>query len=215
MTSLAARLQERDLVEYYFEQPWSDDRPAVPPTGQRVAAVLALTDGRFNPNGIQATTHVVSPLIVVTGPRVRKIAENEETSISDDPQGILDSIAAALSTIASHGWTRDDVRRYLWFNGTNDWDDVSYVNRYAPAGGHTHNRNLSTWHPRESGRPVPTAFTPDDIRLFVAGGAAGRFSAFLPAWSTATTPVLRAIDDSVVSSSAGYDLDCSDGACRL
>jgi hypothetical protein len=50
-------------------------------------------------------------------------------------------------------------------------------------------------------------FTPDDIHLFVTGGAAGRFSV-LPGWSTAITPVLRAIDDSVVASSAGNDLDC-------
>jgi hypothetical protein len=77
---------------------------------------------------------------------------------SDDPQGIPDSIAhnnavvggscfvvvgqAHARTIAAHGWTRDDVRRYLWFNGTKDWDDVRYGNRYAPAGGHTYNRSL-------------------------------------------------------------------------
>ncbi|ETW22554.1 hypothetical protein [Mycobacterium gastri] len=368
----AVLTDELDLVEYYFNQPWSDGLPVVPPTPERVAAVLhmlggrpeelvaripprwgsltrellavnmvmagckpeyapvvraavlALTDARFNLNGIQATTHVVSPLIVVNGPMARRIgmnsggnvfgsgnranatigrairlimltvgggipgeldkstlghpgkytfciAENEAASpwapyhvehgyapddstvlvigaeaphsvtnhISDDPQGILDSIASAMSTIAhnnavlggsctvvigvehaqtiaSFGWTRDDVRRYLWLNGTNDWDDVSYGNRYAPSGARTYNRNLPKWYPRESGRRVPIIFTPDDIHLFVAGGSAGRFSAFLPGWSTATTPVLRAIEDHVVSSAgSGRDLECSDGSCRL
>jgi len=120
-------------------------------------------------------------------------------------------------TIASFGWTRDDVRRYLWFNGTNDWGDVSYGNRYAPPGGRTYNRNLPKWYPRQSGRQLPIVFTPDDIHLFVAGGAAGRFSAFLPGWSTATTPVLRAIDDHADDTTAGggRELECSDGSCRL
>ena len=368
----ATLTDERDLAEHYFDQPWSDGLPVVPPTPGRVAAVLdvlggnpqglvaripprwgsltrellavnmvmagckpeyapvvraailALADARFNLNGIQATTHVVSPLIVVNGPIARQIgmnsggnvfgsgnranatigravrlimlsvgggipgeldkstlghpgkytfciAENEEASpwapyhvehgysaedstvlvigaeaphsvtnhISDDPQGILDSIASAMSTIAhnnavlggsctvvigveharsiaSFGWTRDDVRRYLWLNGTNDWDDVSYGNRYAPPGGRTYNRNLPKWYPRETGRRVPIVFTPDDIHLFVAGGAAGRFSAFLPGWSTATTPVLRGINDSAGGQAASArELECSDGACRL
>jgi hypothetical protein len=375
MTALTVEADERDLVEHYFDQPWSDGLPVVPPTPDRVAAVLevlgghpqelvaripprwgsltrellavnmvmagckpeyapvvraailAMTDARFNLNGIQATTHVVSPLIVVNGPIARKIgmnaggnvfgsgnranatigravrlimlsvgggipgeldkstlghpgkytfciAENEEASpwapyhvehgyapedstvlvigaeaphsitnhISDDPQGILDSIASAMSTIAhnnavlggsctvvigqehartiaSFGWTRDDVRRYLWLNGTNDWNDVSYGNRYAPPGGRTYNRNLPKWYPREAGRQVPIVFTPDDIHLFVAGGAAGRFSAFLPGWSTATSPVLRAVEDTVYDvrniDTPDRELQCSDGVCRL
>lgn len=369
----AAITDERDLLEYYFDRPWSDGLPVVAPTPERVAAVLdvlgghpkelvaripprwgsltrellavnmvmagckpeyapvvhaavlALADPRFNLNGIQATTHVVSPLIVVNGPIAREIgmnsggnvfgsgnranatigravrlillsvgggipgeldkstlghpgkytfciAENEAASpwapyhvehgyapedstvlvigaeaphsvtnhISDDPQGILDSIASAMSTIAhnnavlggsctvvigvehartiaSFGWSRDDVRRYLWFNGTNDWADVSYGDRYAPPGGHTYNRNLPKWYSRVAGQKVPIVFTPDDIHLFVAGGAAGRFSAFLPGWSTATTPVLRAIEGhaGAAAKASGRELDCSDGACRL
>ncbi|OBJ88997.1 hypothetical protein A9W97_01235 [Mycobacterium gordonae] len=370
MTAVIAA--ERDLVEYYFDQPWSDGLPVVPPTPARVAAVLdvlggeagdlvaripprwgsltnelvavnmvmagckpeyapvvraavlAMADPRFNLNGIQATTHVVAPLIVVNGPIARQIgmnsggnvfgsgnranatigravrlillsvgggipgeldkstlghpgkytfciAENEEASpwapyhvehgytpgdstvlvigaeaphsvtnhISDDPQGILDSIASAMSTIAhnnavlggsctvvigvehartiaSFGWSRDDVRRYLWLNGTNSWDEVSYGDRYAPPGGRTYNRNLPKWYPREAGRQVPIVFTPDDIHLLVAGGSAGRFSAFLPGWSTATTPVLRAVDDDATALTGDTrELDCSDGACRL
>ncbi|WP_344049435.1 hypothetical protein [Planotetraspora silvatica] len=287
------------------------------------AAALAMCDARFNLNGIQATTHVVAPLVVVNGPIARRIgmnsggnvfgsgnranatvgralrlimlsvgggipgeldkstlghpgkytyciAENEKASpwapyhvehgympddstvlviaaeaphsvtnhVSDDPQGILDSIASAMATIAhnnavlggsctvvigvehartiaSHGWTRDDVRRYLWFTGMNSWDEVSYGNRYAPPGGVTYNRNLPKWYPRRSGQRLPIVFTPDDIHLFVAGGAAGRFSAFLPGWSTATTPVLRAVDGDTTFSSPARELECSDGSCRL
>ena len=124
MTAVTTRVAERDLVEHYFDQPWSDGLPVVPPTPERIAAVLdvlggdpkelvaripprwgnltrellavnmvlagckpeyapvvraavlALADPRFNLNGIQATTHVVSPLIVVNGPIARQIGMN-------------------------------------------------------------------------------------------------------------------------------------------
>ena len=40
------------------------------------AALLALTDPRFNLNGVQATTHVASPLVIVNGPIAREIGMN-------------------------------------------------------------------------------------------------------------------------------------------
>jgi hypothetical protein len=39
-------------------------------------AVLAITDRAFNLNGVQATTHVASPLIIVNGPLAREIGMN-------------------------------------------------------------------------------------------------------------------------------------------
>ena len=198
------------------------------------AAMLAMCDAHFNLNGIQATTHMVAPLVVVNGP-IRQaigmnaghnvfgsgnranatigrairlillnvgggwpgdldkstlghpgkytfcIAENEEASpwapyhveqgyepedstvfvigaepphsvtnhVADDPQGILDSIVSSMSTIAhnnavssgscavvigpehaatiaSYGWTRNDVRSYLWMNTTNTFGEISF-----------------------------------------------------------------------------------------
>lgn len=41
----AVIIDERDLVEYYFDQPWSDGLPVVPPTPERVAAVLDVLGG--------------------------------------------------------------------------------------------------------------------------------------------------------------------------
>ena len=40
------------------------------------AAMLALTDARFNLNGVQATTHMASPLVIVNGPIAREIGMN-------------------------------------------------------------------------------------------------------------------------------------------
>src|SRR3982750_891803 len=113
-----------DLVEWYFEQGWTDGLPVVPPTRVGVeamvaalggdpdlaegrgpprfgsltrevlainlvmagckpayapvvrAALLALTQPAFNLNGVQATTHMAAPLLVVNGPEARRIGMN-------------------------------------------------------------------------------------------------------------------------------------------
>ena len=149
--------------------------------------------------------------------------------VADDPEGILDSIISAMSTIAhnnavssgscavvigpehaatiaSRNWTRSDVRRYLWSHTTNTYDDISFSGRY----GKVYNRNLPRWYRRETDARIPIVPTPEDIHLFVAGGKEGRFSAFLPGWGHMTSPVLRAID--------GRDPGthrCVDGTCEL
>ena len=287
-------------------------RPSYAPVVR--AALLALTSSHFNLNGIQATTHMAAPLLVVNGP-IRQaiglnaganvfgaghranatigrtirlvllnvgggwpgdldkstlghpgkytfcIAENEEASpwppyhveqgyrqddstvfciaaeaphsvtnhVANDPEGILDSIASAMSTIAHNNavssgscavvigpehaatiaakrWTRRDVRSYLWSHTTNTYDDISFNGRY----GKIYNRNLPRWYTRESGARIPIVPSPDDIHLFVAGGEAGRFSAFLPGWGHMTAPVLRSIDGT-----APVGVACTDGTCEL
>lgn len=360
--SAVSELNAQDLVEHYFEQPWSDGLPVVPPTAGKIAAVvdalggepeyleavvpprrgrltrevlaintvmagckpeyapvvraamLALTSQAFNINGVQATTHMASPLLVVNGP-IRNalgmnagcnafgsgnranatigrairlillavgggtpgdldkstlgspakytycIAENEELSpwapyhverglrpdqssvfviaaepphsvtnhIADDALGVLDSIVSAMSTIANNnavssgscavvigpehaktiakdGWTRHDVRNYLWMNAGNTFDAISFHGRY----GKIYNRNLPRWYKREPGARIPIVPSADDIHLFVAGGEAGRFSAFIPGWGHMTTPVLRALD----GTPAAGDL-CEDGTCKI
>jgi len=113
-----------DLIELYYDRGWSDGLPVVPPTQEKLdaivevlggdpqfveckvaprwgaltrevlainmvmagcrpeyapivrAAMLALTDRAFNLNGVQATTHVASPLIIVNGPLASKAGMN-------------------------------------------------------------------------------------------------------------------------------------------
>jgi hypothetical protein len=261
--------------------------------------MAALSHPAFNLNGVQATTHMAAPLLLVNGPVAAAIgmnggancfgpgnranatigravrlvllnvggawpgeldrstlghpgkytyciAENEAASpwppyhvekghapgdstvfalaaepphsvtnhVADDPQGILDSIASAMSTIAHNnavasgacavvigpehaatiagrGWTRSDVRAYLWMNTTNTFADISFSNRY----GKVYNRALPRWYKREPGARIPIVPGPDDIHLFVAGARAGRFSAFIPGWGNMSAPVLEAIDE--------------------
>jgi hypothetical protein len=282
------------------------------------AAMLALCTKQWNLNGVQATTHMAAPLLVVNGP-IRNaigmnaghnvfgsgnranatigrairlvlltvggatpgdldkstlghpgkytycIAENEELSpwapyhvehgfaaedssvfliaaepphsvvnhVANDAQGVLDSVVSAMSTfahnnavasgscaviigpehaatIAASGFSRLDVRSYLWMNAGNTWGEISFNDRYA-GGGKVYNKALPAWYKRETNARIPIVPTPDDIHLFVAGGAAGRFSAFIPGWGRMTSPVLRKIDGSALPDGAV----CADGTCAL
>ncbi|CAB3941975.1 hypothetical protein LMG6001_00225 [Achromobacter insolitus] len=279
-----------------------------------LAAVKAITDPAFNLNGVQATTHVASPLLVVNGPIAREIGmnggvnafgsgnranatigralrlimlnvgggwpgdldkstlghpgkytycvcENELQSplapyhvehgykaddstvfalaaeaphsvtnhISNDPEGILDTMCSAMSTIASnsavlgghiavvlglehaqtigkHGWSRADVRNYLYVNHGNRFIDLAYGHRY----GKVYNRNLPKYYKREDDTRIPIVHSPEHIHLFVMGGEAGRFSVLIPGWGSMSTPVLRAIDGANAESA-----DCTSGACAI
>ncbi|MEM1372184.1 MAG: hypothetical protein AAGG72_08175 [Pseudomonadota bacterium] len=279
------------------------------------AAMLALTESPFNLNGVQATTHMASPLIIVNGPIARQIGmngganafgsgnranatigrairlillnvgggrapdldkctlgnpakytycicEHEEASplapyhveqgydaedstvfaiaaeaphsvtdhLCNDPEGILDTMCSAMSTIASntsvlsghctvalglehartiakHGWTRNDIKSYLCMHAGNRFAAHSRGDRY----GKIYNRNLPKWYKRDPDSWIPIVETPERIHLFVIGGDAGRFSAFIPGWGHMSTPVLRPVD----ANTQRPELDCADGACKL
>ena len=279
------------------------------------AALLALVEPAFNLNGVQATTHMAAPLLVVNGPiRARVgmnaganvfgsgnranatigrairlvllnvggawpgaldkstlghpgkytycIAENQESSpfapysvekgfteedstvfvlaaepphsvtnhVADDPRGILDSIASAMSTyahnnavsgghcavvlgpehartIAAHDWTRHDVRNFLWRCARVRFGDIAFEHRYRKV----YNRNLPRWYGRDLDDLNPVVPTPDHIHLFVAGGEAGRFSAFIPGWGHMSEPVLRGVDGECPTTGTL----CASGSCYV
>ena len=121
--------------------------------------------------------------------------------VANDAEGILDSIASAMSTIANNnavssghcaviigpehartiagqGWTRHDAKSYLHMNAYNLFSELTFDARY----GKIYNRNLPRWYKREPGSRIPIVPDPDHIHLFVVGGEAGRFSAFIPGW---------------------------------
>ncbi len=279
------------------------------------AALLAMTNRPFNLNGVQATTHMASPLVIVNGPIAQKIGmngganafgsgnranatigrairlimlnvgggrapdldkctlgnpakytycicENEEASpfapyhveqgydpdvstvfaiaaeaphsVTDhqcnDPEGILDTICSSMSTVASntsvlsghctvtlglehartiakHGWTRHDIKNYLWMHSGNRFAAHSRDHRY----GKVYNRNLPKWYKREPDSWIPIVENAERIHLFVIGGDAGRFSAFIPGWGHMNNPVLRPVEDG----QALVDPNCDDGFCAL
>lgn len=282
------------------------------------AAILALCENAFNLNGVQATTHMASPLLIVNGPIAREIGmnggcnafgsgnranatigrairlvmlnvgggwpgdldkstlghpgkytyavcENETLSpfapyhvekgfgaedstvfviaaepphsvvnhVSNDPEGILDSMCSAMSTIANntavssghcavvigpehaatiakHGWKRNDIKSYLWMHSGNTFGKLVFNHRY----GKVYNRNLPVWYKRELDSHCPLVPSLDNIHLFVIGGEAGRFSAFIPGWGNMSSPVLRQIG-TATGTTSGAGLKCVDGTCFL
>jgi hypothetical protein len=109
--------------------------------------------------------------------------------------------------IAKVGWSRHDIRSYLWTYSGNRFGDVAFNHRY----GKVYNRNLPRWYKRDLDARIPIVASPDYIHLFVAGGEAGRFSAFIPGWGHMSTPVLRSIDGRGPATGP----ECVDGTCAL
>jgi len=352
-----------DLIEWYYEKGFSDGLPVVPPTPEKLAAMLAalggepqkvecrvpprwgvltrevlavnlvmagckpayapvvraamlaLTETAFNLNGVQATTHMCSPLLVVNGPIAKTIGmnggcnafgsgnranatigrairlvllnvgggwpgdldkstlgnptkytyaggENDASPfppyhvekgfaagdstlfvmaaeaphsvtnhVANDPQGILDSICSAMSTfahnnavsgghcavvlgpehaatIAKHGWKRNDIKSYLWMYSGNKFRELAFEHRY----GKVYNRSLPVWYRRDLDSHIPAVPSAENIHLFVIGGEAGRFSAFIPGWGHMTSPVLREIGGGGPKDAGPR---CVDGTCYL
>src|SRR5262249_55797841 len=110
-------------------------------------------------------------------------------------------------TIAKHGWTRNDIKSYLWLNSGNRFHALSRGHPYCKG----YNRHLAKWYKREADSRIPIVESPERIHLFVVGGQAGRFSAFIPGWGHMSTPVLRPIDVTATAS----DGACADGMCKL
>ena len=147
-----------DLIELYFERGWSDGLPVVPPTQDKIdavvaalggdpqfveckvaprwgaltreilainmvmagcrpeyasivrAAMLALTDRAFNLNGVQATTHVASPLIVVNGPLAAEVGMNGGPNVFGSGNRANATIGRAVRLIMLNvggGWPPD------------------------------------------------------------------------------------------------------------
>jgi len=91
-------------------------------------------------------------------------------------------------------------------NAYNLFRELAFEHRY----GRVYNRNLPRWYKREPESHIPIVPSPDHIHLFVIGGAAGRFSAFIPGWGHMSSPVLRGIEDSANAAPV-----CVDGTCYL
>ncbi len=154
---------QHDLVEWYFEQGWTDGLPVVPPTPDTVgamvdalggdpdrletrvpprwgnltrevlavnlvlagckpsyarvvrAAMLAMSGSHFNLNGIQATTHMAAPLLIVNGPIRHEIGMNAGANVFGSGNRANATIGRALRLIMLNvggGWPGDDSWHY-------------------------------------------------------------------------------------------------------
>ena len=93
------------------------------------------------------------------------------------------------ATIASEGWTREDVQLFLYERARVPW---GLLRRRTP-GSDSANPNPSAgpWRVGEGdGDLIPVVHHPDRFRILVGGGA-GKHSAILPAggWGSITIPL--------------------------
>ena len=190
-----------DLVEWYFEQGWTDGLPVVPPTPEKIAAMiaalggepevvecrvpprhgsltrevlainlvmagckseyaavvraalLALTQPAFNLNGVQATTHMAAPLLVVNGPVAHEIGMNGGTNAFGSGNRANATIGRAIRLVLLNvggGWPGDLDKSTLGHPG-------KYT--YAVA----ENEAESPWAPYH----VEKGFAAEDSTVFV------------------------------------------------
>jgi hypothetical protein len=92
----------------------------------------------------------------------------------------------------------------------NTFGQISFHHRY----GRIYNRNLPAWYRREPDSRIPIVPSAEHIHLFVVGGEAGRFSAFIPGWGHMSSPVLREIGAAEGANELGNER-CVDGTCQL
>src|SRR5947207_2326331 len=156
-----------------------------------VAAVEAVCDEAFDLHGVSATTNAPAPLGVVD-------------QRSRAPEDLLATIAASMAVIEHHKmthwgdtllvlspehaalvgdarWTKADVRRWLWERLRRP---VRELLPGRDGGDGLPEHVLRKFKdPAHDDTLVPKFRAPENIKILVAGGTAGRFSAIVPGWT--------------------------------
>ena len=125
---------------------------------------------------------------------------NVENHGGNTPEAILDCMADSMATlgcisagqavvvlspehadiVASTGWSKDDVKRYLFEQASQPVAAMKRVGKYVPRE-----------HERQGTADVRRGYGPDDILGTVAGGDAGGHSAFVPSWSRGRGSIMQ------------------------
>ncbi|MBI2152420.1 MAG: hypothetical protein HYW16_00710 [Candidatus Rokubacteria bacterium] len=110
-------------------------------------------------------------------------AEGVLTTLADDmrisgnvmgqPQYLLVIAGEHMRTIAKDGWTKADIRRFVFERTQNSH---AYLKRTQRMAGEV--------KPGDETLMRPLVATPDDILVVAAGGRAGAFSAYIPGWGS-------------------------------
>jgi hypothetical protein len=81
-----------------------------------------------------------------------------------------------MQTIAADGWSKADIRKFIFENTTNT---IAHFKRTA--------RLPGAVRPEDETAMRPLVQSPDDILVVAAGGRAGSFSCFIPGWASRTS----------------------------
>ena len=135
---------------------------------------------------------------------------NVENHGGNTPEAILDCVADSMANlgcitsgqsvlvlspehaaiVASTGWSKNDVRQYLFDHAKRSVAAMQRVRKYVPRE-----------HERQGTEAVHRGFGPEDILVTVAGGDAGGHSAFIPSWSRSRSSLMQ-------SKPIGVCIDC-------
>jgi len=134
---------------------------------------------------------------------------NVENHGANTPETLLDTMADAMAnygcistgqsvvvfspehveTIARHGWTKTQVREYLFEHAKRPHKDVERIGKFEKG------------FDKQDRQDCHRGFGPDDILITVGGGDAGGHSAFIPSWSRGRGSIMQ-------SQSIGVCIDC-------
>lgn len=135
---------------------------------------------------------------------------NVENHGGNTPEAILDCMADSMANlgcitsgqsvvvlspehadiVASTGWSKADVKAYLFDRARQSVDAMKGVRKY-----------VAREHERQGTEDVHRGMASDDILLTVAGGDAGGHSAFIPSWSRTRGSIMQ-------SKPIGVCIDC-------
>jgi hypothetical protein len=115
--------------------------------------------------------------------QLSRTAEGILTTLADDmrisgnvvgqPQYLVILAGEHAATIAQSGWSKAQVRQFLYEHTQNSVAHLKRTERLAGA-----------IQPADETRQRPLVETPDDILVVAAGGRAGAFSAYVPGWGS-------------------------------
>ena len=125
---------------------------------------------------------------------------NIENHGGSTPEAILECVADAMANlgvitlgqsivvlspehaqiVSSSGWSKDDVRKFLFEHARRTVVAMKRVGKYVPGE-----------HKRQGNKDMHRGLDGSDILVTVAGGDAGGHSAFIPSWSRARASIMQ------------------------
>lgn len=94
-------------------------------------------------------------------------------NVMGQPTYVLVLAGEHVRTIAQSGWSKKEIRQFVWEHTRNSHAHLKRTQRMSGA-----------IVPGDEEKMRPLVETPDDILVVAAGGRAGAFSAFIPGWGS-------------------------------
>jgi hypothetical protein len=93
--------------------------------------------------------------------------------VMGQPEYVVLIAGEHMKTIAADGWTKADIRKFLFEHTQTSHEHLKRTQRMAGA-----------TQPGDDKKMRPLVASPDDIMVVAAGGNAGAFSAYVPGWGS-------------------------------